>query len=213
MTFGTTETFLIQFGLDKVGDLPSLTELAGMGMADPALSTLGMPLPTDDPPCARMKIRSNPTSSMPCSRSAWRKRRKPRRLTPMARMCQRIGRTRPDRAPILMADFQNASPRIRASAVIPATLSFEGVGKSFGEIDAVEDVTFTAEAGEVIGLLGPSGCGKSTLLRLASASRSQRAGASCSMGVKFRGRTISFRPSGAGWASFSRIMRCSRISM
>jgi segregation and condensation protein B len=49
VTFGTTETFLIQFGLDKVGDLPSLAELAGMGMADPALSTLGMPLPTDDP--------------------------------------------------------------------------------------------------------------------------------------------------------------------
>ncbi|MCU0819108.1 MAG: ABC transporter ATP-binding protein [Beijerinckiaceae bacterium] len=67
-----------------------------------------------------------------------------------------------------MADFQNASPRIRASAVIPATLSFEGVGKSFGDIHAIEDVTFTAEAGEVIGLLGPSGCGKSTLLRLAS---------------------------------------------
>jgi segregation and condensation protein B len=49
VTFGTTETFLIQFGLDKVGDLPSLSELAGMGLADPALSTLGMPLPTDDP--------------------------------------------------------------------------------------------------------------------------------------------------------------------
>ncbi|MCA3595145.1 MAG: SMC-Scp complex subunit ScpB [Methylobacterium sp.] len=49
VTFGTTETFLIQFGLDKVGDLPSLSELAGMGMADPALSTLAMPLPTDDP--------------------------------------------------------------------------------------------------------------------------------------------------------------------
>lgn len=49
VTFGTTEAFLIQFGLDKVGDLPSLSELAGMGLADPALSTLGMPLPTDDP--------------------------------------------------------------------------------------------------------------------------------------------------------------------
>ncbi|MCE2932911.1 MAG: ABC transporter ATP-binding protein [Hyphomicrobiales bacterium] len=67
-----------------------------------------------------------------------------------------------------MADFPSTAPRIRASAVIPATLAFEGVGKSFGDIHAVEDVTFTVEAGEVIGLLGPSGCGKSTLLRLAS---------------------------------------------
>lgn len=83
-------------------------------------------------------------------------------------MCQRIARTRRARFPILMADFPTAAPRIRASAVIPAALAFEGVGKSFGDIHAVEDVTFTAEAGEVIGLLGPSGCGKSTLLRLAS---------------------------------------------
>jgi iron(III) transport system ATP-binding protein len=86
----------------------------------------------------------------------------------MARIGKRNARTSRRRVPILMADFRHAAPRIRASAVIPATLAFEGVGKSFGDIHAVEDVSFTAEAGEVIGLLGPSGCGKSTLLRLAS---------------------------------------------
>ncbi|MBN8534981.1 MAG: ABC transporter ATP-binding protein [Rhizobiales bacterium] len=67
-----------------------------------------------------------------------------------------------------MAESRDTFPRIRASAVIPAALGFESVGKRFGEIEAVEDVSFVAQAGEVICLLGPSGCGKSTLLRLAS---------------------------------------------
>ncbi|MGL5445721.1 MAG: ABC transporter ATP-binding protein [Rhabdaerophilum sp.] len=67
-----------------------------------------------------------------------------------------------------MAEPRDQSPRIRASAVIPAALGFEGVGKTFGDIEAVRDVSFMAKAGEVICLLGPSGCGKSTLLRLAS---------------------------------------------
>lgn len=67
-----------------------------------------------------------------------------------------------------MAESRETFPRIRASAVIPAALGFEGVGKRFGEIEAISDVSFVAKAGEVICLLGPSGCGKSTLLRLAS---------------------------------------------
>lgn len=81
-------------------------------------------------------------------------------------MCQRNGATRPARNP--MAEPRDTFPRIRASAVIPAALGFEGVGKRFGAIEAVSDVSFVAKAGEVICLLGPSGCGKSTLLRLAS---------------------------------------------
>lgn len=81
-------------------------------------------------------------------------------------MCQRNGTTRSARNP--MAEFPETRPRIRASAVIPAALGFEGVAKRFGEISALEDVSFTAGASEVICLLGPSGCGKSTLLRLAS---------------------------------------------
>ncbi|CAN1565803.1 PotA ABC-type spermidine/putrescine transport systems, ATPase components [Rhabdaerophilaceae bacterium] len=67
-----------------------------------------------------------------------------------------------------MADAPITPARLRASAVIPAALAFDGISRRFGQIEAVANVSFTAEAGEVICLLGPSGCGKSTLLRLAA---------------------------------------------
>lgn len=58
--------------------------------------------------------------------------------------------------------------RLRASAVIPASLSFESLTRRYGDKAAVDAVSFTAGNGEVICLLGASGCGKSTLLRLAA---------------------------------------------
>ena len=38
--------------------------------------------------------------------------------------------------------------------------------KSFGDVKAVQDVSFTAENGKITGLLGPNGAGKSTTLRM-----------------------------------------------
>jgi len=41
-----------------------------------------------------------------------------------------------------------------------------GLTKRFGSITAVNDVTFTAATGDVLGFLGPNGAGKSTTLRM-----------------------------------------------
>jgi lipopolysaccharide export system ATP-binding protein len=43
------------------------------------------------------------------------------------------------------------------------TLSLEGLVKFFGKKQAVREVTFSMESGEVVGLLGPNGAGKTTV--------------------------------------------------
>src|SRR5436853_4089830 len=45
-------------------------------------------------------------------------------------------------------------------------LELRDVTKRFGEVTAVDRLSFAVRAGEVFTLLGPSGCGKSTALRL-----------------------------------------------
>ena len=45
---------------------------------------------------------------------------------------------------------------------------FDRVSRRFGDVVAVDDVSFHVAAGELVTLLGPSGCGKTTTLRLAA---------------------------------------------
>ncbi|RBP00974.1 condensin subunit ScpB [Roseiarcus fermentans] len=50
ITYGTTTEFLIQFGLDAIGDLPGLDELQAAGLFDGKLPAgYGVPLPSDEP--------------------------------------------------------------------------------------------------------------------------------------------------------------------
>ena len=47
-----------------------------------------------------------------------------------------------------------------------AAVTFDGVTKAFGSVVAVDNMSFTVEAGSLVTLLGPSGCGKTTTLRI-----------------------------------------------
>ena len=42
----------------------------------------------------------------------------------------------------------------------------ESLSKRFGEVTAVDELSFTVERGQVYGLLGPNGAGKTTALRV-----------------------------------------------
>lgn len=48
------------------------------------------------------------------------------------------------------------------------SLEFRHIAHAYGAVRALEDISFTAPAGEITCLLGASGCGKSTLLGLAA---------------------------------------------
>jgi NitT/TauT family transport system ATP-binding protein len=48
----------------------------------------------------------------------------------------------------------------------PALLSLIGVGKSYGPVEILRDVTLDVGPAEFVALIGPSGCGKTTLLRI-----------------------------------------------
>jgi ABC-2 type transport system ATP-binding protein len=48
-----------------------------------------------------------------------------------------------------------------------AKIEVRGLTKTFGRVTAVRDVSFTAPAGMITGLLGPNGSGKTTTLRIA----------------------------------------------
>ena len=47
-------------------------------------------------------------------------------------------------------------------------LKIEGLYKSFGGLTAIKNLDFTADEGEIVGLIGPNGSGKTTLFNLIS---------------------------------------------
>jgi NitT/TauT family transport system ATP-binding protein len=59
----------------------------------------------------------------------------------------------------LMAN--EASGKVRSPA-----LAVEALSKRFGDLTAIESVSFAVKKGEFVALIGPSGCGKSTLFNI-----------------------------------------------
>lgn len=67
-----------------------------------------------------------------------------------------------------------------------STIEFRGVTKRFGEVHAVEDLSFTVEPGVVTGFLGPNGAGKTTSLRMLLGLVTPTAGSATFGGTPYR---------------------------
>ena len=65
-------------------------------------------------------------------------------------------------------------------------LQISHLGKSFGELRALQDISVVVERGEFIAVVGPSGCGKTTFLRIVAGLEPASSG-----DVRLDGRAIS----------------------
>jgi len=70
------------------------------------------------------------------------------------------------------------------------TMVAEGLVKRFGPVAAVDGVSLTVSAGEVVGLLGPNGAGKTTTLRMLAGILTPDAGCVCVGGLDIHDRPL-----------------------
>ena len=89
-------------------------------------------------------------------------------------------------------DWHNAAPLAERSkpAVGDLVLDVNKIRKQFGGLTAVNDISFSIKAGQIVGLIGPNGAGKSTTFNLITGALGLTTGQ-----VQFRGETISGLPS------------------
>src|SRR6478736_3681118 len=65
----------------------------------------------------------------------------------------------------MTATSGSGRPPSRAEAATAASVVVEHLGKSFGDVEVISDLTVSFRAGAISVLLGSSGCGKTTILR------------------------------------------------
>jgi len=66
-----------------------------------------------------------------------------------------------------------------------SVLELEGLSRRFGDVVALDDVSFSVAEGEMVGFVGPNGAGKTTAMRIAVGVLQQDAGE-----VRWRGRPV-----------------------
>jgi len=66
-------------------------------------------------------------------------------------------------------------------------LEVRGLRKSFDGIKALDDMSFTLEHSEIVGLIGPNGAGKTTLFNIVSGFLRSEGGSVCFNGMELRG--------------------------
>jgi ABC-2 type transport system ATP-binding protein len=96
------------------------------------------------------------------------------------------------------ADPVTAAAQSHASAGQPEpVVSVQGLTKRYGEVIAVEELSFTLERGTITGFLGPNGAGKTTTLRLLLGLAEPTAGEALVFGCRYRELEDPFRKVGA----------------
>jgi ABC-2 type transport system ATP-binding protein len=73
---------------------------------------------------------------------------------------------------------------------VDAAIRATGLRKSFGELRAIDDVSFELSAGRIYGLHGPNGSGKTTLIRLLTGLGHADAGTAEVLGTRMPSRPI-----------------------
>jgi ABC-2 type transport system ATP-binding protein len=89
--------------------------------------------------------------------------------------------------PTAAASVESRPRRVEAApSARDAVVSVSSLSKRYGELLAVDDISFSLEAGTVTGYLGPNGAGKTTTLRLLLGLAEPTAGEALVFGRRYR---------------------------